>query len=160
MRIGRFLLSLGIASLAACSLFTAPVDLLDVEVSVSPTVFRLGDTARVVVTVTNPRLHPLHATAKERCGGTYFEVSDSDGNRVSGWKVVCRWIPHTFSIGAQEQFKVEITWFGEPWDGSRPDGPYPIEYLEPGSYTVRGVFEFDGERKVSEPVSVELLPRN
>lgn len=162
MTVARAILVLSSAPLLGCFLTTEPADSLAVHVSVNPTSFFPGDSTRIVVTLTNSRSNPVNLQipgCSGGGGGVYFAVFDSRGRQVVPTGLACSLEPRTVSYAAREERGAQFTWFGEPWDGTYPDGAYPTELLQPGTYTVRGVLAVGSDRRLSEPVVVQLLAR-
>jgi hypothetical protein len=161
MTLRRLCSVLAAAPVVGCFLTTEPADSVDVQVSVTATTFHIGDTVRVTITLTNRRSDAVEI--QTQCG-VWFAVFDGSGRGVvPRGGTPCALEPVTISLASREEKHWHYPWFGEPWNGTYPDGPYPTEYLDPGSYTVRGVLELlswpDGSRRqLSPPVPVQLLP--
>jgi hypothetical protein len=145
--------------LAGCFLLTEPVDSLDLEVTVEPPTFRIGDTATVVVTLRNP----TSDTIRYQTDGCFphFAAYDAAGRQVAPAGIACPELHFVRELAAGEEGSYRFKWFGEPWTNRRPQGqPYPTEFLAPGTYTVRGVLPLDSGQRLSAPVTVRLLPRD
>jgi hypothetical protein len=156
MTFGRTILILSVAPLAGCFLTTEPADSVDLQVAVDPTNLRIGDSATIIVSLTNRRSSPIEFQTNG-CP-VHFAVFDDDGRMVAPSILGCPLVPRTVSLAAGEEERYQFTWLGEPWSNSRPHyGPYPTEFLEPGAYTVRGVLPLESRNRLSSPVSVELL---
>jgi hypothetical protein len=143
--------------LTGCFLATEPSDSLLLEVAVEPRQFRIGDTATIVVTLENPTSDTIRFET-DQCG-VFFSIENADGRAVAPINIGCPGRALiAFAPGADSRW--EYWWFGEPVSYRRPEGrPYPSEYLPPGTYTVRAVLSLPFGLRHSEPVAVELLPR-
>jgi hypothetical protein len=149
-------LLVGTGALLGCFLTTEPADSVDLQVAVIPTNLRIGDSASVIVSLTNRRSSPIEFQTSG-CP-VHFAVFGDDGRMVAPSSLGCVLVPQTVSLAAEEERRYRFTWLGEPWSNWRPHyGPYPTEFLEPGAYTVRGVLPLESRDRLSSPVSVELL---
>jgi hypothetical protein len=144
-------------SLAGCFLSTEPTDSLLLDVTVEPTIFRIGDTASIITSIRNPTRDTIRYYT-DGCDGYTFSVTDADGREVAPVSVGCHG-PTARALAPGEEIRDRILWFGEPVSLARPHGqPYPVQYLPPGTYAVRAVLPLESGRRRSAPVTVELLP--
>jgi hypothetical protein len=158
----RFVLLLAmVAPLAGCSVSTEPIDSLNIELAVEPATFRVGDTALLRLTLSNPTLDTIRIQAAQ-CAASFQVYDESDSlvarlSRCESGGPVEVYLPG-------EQYPVELAWHGE----SGPLGnanPWRGEFLAPGTYTVRAelrvVSNMGRHGVVRHSASeVRLLPRD
>lgn len=117
-----------------------------VEVTVTPSTVRAGETATVSVRVTNTSAAAKTLQFTSSCL-TSYEFLDADGNVVGSAAEMCAQVMTTRTLGAGESFTDDHSW------GRRPvDTPQ----LKPGTYRVRGVLLAKGETVRSGAATVVL----
>ena len=129
---------------------TSPRADLEVTTSVTPSVFRVGQTVNVTVVVTNRADQP-RTIETNVCEP--FQVTTAGGTVVGPAARICTAmsIPKTLVPG--EQFVFTRTWSGD----ARGAGPNaPVAFLAPGTYMVHSMAFFSSTE--GAPVTIQVIP--
>jgi len=129
---------------------TSPKADLEVSTSVTPSVFRVGQTVTVTVVVTN-RADQSRTIETNVCEP--FQVTTAGGAVVGPAARICTAMSMPKTLVPGEQFVFTTTWSGD----ARGAGPgSPAAFLAPRTYLVHGLaflatFE-------STPVTIQVIP--
>jgi hypothetical protein len=130
-----FALAAVVASVSAggCNLITSDGDRVVLTTSIEPSLFVLGDTTLIVVTLNNISL--ATATIETVTCESFFEILDGQGNVVGPGAIDdCGSEAFPATISAGQAFTLAGVWTGTA-TGSTAANPV---YVAPGAYRVRG----------------------
>ena len=137
--------------LAAChGQPTSPRADLEVSTSVTPSVFRVGQTVTVTVVVTN-RADQSRTIETNVCEP--FQVRTPGGTVVGPAARICTAMSMSKTLVPGEQYVFTTTWSGDARGAGLSS---PAAFLTPGTYVVQGLAALP--TSANEPVTIQVIP--
>ncbi len=143
----RVTLLLAVA-IVGCVLGTDPHERMVVGITSSADRLVLGEPVAFTVAAFNPTGDTLRIELGS-CA-LQFEVLDSAGHVVAPENLSCPLILWSGVVGPGDSMVTTFTWRGDRMNAVVDD------YLDPGSYQIRGILDLINGRVVSEPLTFEL----
>jgi len=142
------LLLVSFFALAACDGSVTGIDQLTISVAVTPDHIVPGDTASIVMRITNPT--GIRVEIPVRCTSP-FEIANAQGEVVVGNEpLACLMYAATEVLGPFQSIERRTTWTG--YQRIRSGSSWITEQVAVGSYRVYGRLE--GRRSAPAPIEV------